>query len=189
MLNETAKRIIKKLDITWYTLISTWFYIGRIPFAPGTLGSIATYPLYLCIAKLNIIPQHKIFCLYFLAAFFTIIGYIAVRKFQIVYKVKDHKSIVIDEVVGQLLILAISAKWIMSNSTIINLVNTSIYPLSNTNISFLISLAVFRFFDIKKPLYIWYIDKKITNAFGVILDDIMAAVWGSAFLYILCRFL
>ena len=35
-----AKNSAIKPPFTWYTLISTWFMVGRIPFAPGTMGKL-----------------------------------------------------------------------------------------------------------------------------------------------------
>ena len=46
-----AKKIKFKVPFSWYSVISTWFYIGKLP-APGTCGSIAVYPLYYFIAMI-----------------------------------------------------------------------------------------------------------------------------------------
>ena len=40
-----AKKIKFKIPFSWYSVISTWFYVGKLP-APGTCGSIAVYPLF-----------------------------------------------------------------------------------------------------------------------------------------------
>ena len=46
-----------------------------------------------------------------------------------------------------------------------------------TIIDYLIAFCLFRFFDIVKPFPINLVDNKVKNAFGVILDDVLAGVF------------
>ena len=48
----------------------------------------------------------------------------------------------------------------------------------------IVSFLAFRFFDILKPFPINLIDKKMKNGFGVVLDDIVAGIYATIFLYI-----
>jgi phosphatidylglycerophosphatase A len=40
---------------------------------------------------------------------------------------------------------------------------------------------MFRIFDISKPFPISYIDKNFKNGFGVVLDDLIAAIFAAIF--------
>jgi phosphatidylglycerophosphatase A len=44
------------------------------------------------------------------------------------------------------------------------------------------AFVIFRFFDIVKPWPIRYIDQKVSGGFGIMLDDILAAVYTLALL-------
>jgi phosphatidylglycerophosphatase A len=80
---------------------------------------------------------------------------------------KDHKSIVIDELAGIWLAM-IPVIFIASSQY-----ERSIYAL--------LALTMFRIFDISKPFPISYIDKNFKNAFGVVLDDLIAAIFAAIF--------
>jgi len=67
---------------------------------------------------------------------------------------KDHKSIVIDEFAGMWLALFL------------------IPDITTAGLAFLL----FRLFDIFKPFPISYVDNNIKNAFGVVLDDLIAGL-------------
>ena len=45
----------------------------------------------------------------------------------------------------------------------------------------LLALTMFRVFDISKPFPISYIDKNFNNGFGVVLDDLIAAIFAAIF--------
>ena len=77
-------------------------------------------------------------------------------------KDKDPNYIVIDELVGQLLVL-------------------SIVPLDW--IYFFAAFILFRIFDIYKPWPISWADKRISNGFGIMFDDILAGGYAAAILY------
>ncbi len=169
----------------WYNIVCTCFFIGRMPFGQGTFGALAAYPLYAAITKINLYWISGNYILYAIILAITIVAYFAIRKFQLTFQVIDHPSIVVDELIGQLLIVAISAKWIILNSVVISIFHDIIHlKIADIDIAFWISFLLFRLLDIKKPLYIGYIDRKMQNAFGVILDDVAAALIGSGIIYI-----
>ena len=80
---------------------------------------------------------------------------------------KDHKSIVIDELAGIWLAM-IPVIFIASSQY-----ERSIYAL--------LAITMFRIFDISKPFPISYIDKNFKNGFGVVLDDLIAAIFTAIF--------
>ena len=172
-----ANKIKFKVPFSWYSIISTWFYIGKLP-APGTFGSIAAYPIFYYILMHSPSSSNAQDKLLLTILVLFIIGLIAVKKFQKTTNTYDHSYIVIDEVIGQLLTLYISLNWLSHLSHLIPL------NISEKNLIFLIALATFRYFDIKKPLIIDYVNRKYKGAFGVIFDDILAAIFASISIYV-----
>ncbi|MFK7761312.1 MAG: phosphatidylglycerophosphatase A [Candidatus Midichloriaceae bacterium] len=172
-----ANKIKFKVPFSWYSIISTWFYIGKLP-APGTFGSIAAYPIFYYILMHSPSSSNAQDKLLLTILVLFIIGLIAVKKFQKTTNTYDHSYIVIDEVIGQLLTLYISLNWLSHISHLIPL------NISEKNLIFLIALATFRYFDIKKPLIIDYVNRKYKGAFGVIFDDILAAIFASVSIYV-----
>ena len=69
---------------------------------------------------------------------------------------KDPKYIVADEHIGQSISLIFCEQEI---------------------VDYLLALCLFRFFDIVKPFPINLVDNKVKNAFGVILDDVLAGIF------------
>ncbi len=175
-----AKKVKFKVPFFWYSIISTWFYVGKLP-APGTCGSIAVYPLYYFIImhsnSLNNIKSKLLLAI----ITFCIISSFAIKKFQKTTNTYDHSYIVIDEVIGQLLTLYISLEWIYS---LIKKIPFFI-NISTSTLVFLIALIPFRYFDIKKPLIIDYVNRKYKGTFGVIFDDILAAIFASVTIYVI----
>ena len=79
---------------------------------------------------------------------------------------KDPKEVVVDEFIGQ--------------SIPIYLYEISHGSAKDTNEAVLFYLYIFilfRFFDIKKPFPINFLDKKFKNSFGVIIDDVAAGLY------------
>lgn len=75
---------------------------------------------------------------------------------------EDPKEVVIDELVGQ---------WIA----------LSILPTTITG--FAIGFVAFRFFDVVKPWPVSFFDRKVKNAFGVMMDDVAAGLYPNAIIF------
>ncbi len=172
----------KKKMFSWYIVLATWFYSGKFKFAPGTVGSLAAYPLYYLMISGSFDIQEAQLSLYFAVVVLFFLGLLAIDKFHKETYLIDDKSIVIDEVIGQLLTIALSLPslkylgvnllHIQSEFTLINFV-------------FLASFILFRLFDIKKPFFIAIIDRRMKNALGVILDDICAGLLSAGVIVVL----
>ena len=79
----------KYLNDIW-ELISTWFYIGKTRYAPGTIGSLATLPL--------IYLLHSYLGIYSVLAFailISLLGIISADKFSKHHGIKDPGMIII----------------------------------------------------------------------------------------------
>ena len=130
-------------------VIGTVFYVGRSPFAPGTMGSLAALLVWY-ILKPSIIDP--LFLLITGGVFF--IG-IAVSTVLIdVWNEKDPKEIVIDEWVGM---------WI------------SLYLVPHTILWGFVAFFFFRVFDILKPGPVQVMDD-MDDAIGVMMDDVVAGI-------------
>ncbi|MCM2281340.1 MAG: phosphatidylglycerophosphatase A [Bdellovibrionaceae bacterium] len=130
-------------------MLATGFYIGKMPKAPGTWGTLLGIPV-VWLLKLGS-PMA-----YMLGAIGLLLFAVAVCEIhEVLTERHDSGQVVIDEVVG----FVITMTWI---------------PLS---IPFLVAgFVVFRFFDIFKPFPIGYIDKKIRGGLGTVLDDVAAGL-------------
>lgn len=166
--------------ISWIrldTIICTWFYIGKIPIISGTLGSLAAYPVYYLVLYYVSSTEMQILCLYYIVLALSVIGLIAIWHYQkrrIIFH--DHHSIVIDEVIGQLLTIAIA---LPSLYQLAGMDLDGNFDLNDKDFIFMVAFIAFRFFDIRKPLGIMTIQIHMRNALGVILDDVMAAAYAS----------
>ena len=141
----------------FYKSISTCFGLGYISSLPGTLTSFLTVIIIWTIQTHLSLEVTILFIL-----FATVIGYISVEKNP--DKASDPKEIVIDEFIGQSLVLVF-------------------LPLTYKN--YILGFILFRFFDIYKPIPINYFEKKYPNAFGIIFDDIIAAGYTLLTIYII----
>lgn len=130
-------------------IIGTVFYVGRFPFAPGTMGSLVALLVWYLLKPSIIDP---LFLLITGGVFF--IG-IAVSTVLIeAWNEKDPKEIVIDEWVGM---------WI------------SLYLVPHTILWGLVAFFFFRVFDILKPGPVQVMDD-MDDAIGVMMDDVVAGI-------------
>ncbi|GHR43350.1 phosphatidylglycerophosphatase A [Helicobacter pylori] len=126
----------------------TLFFSGYSKKAPGTIGSLVALLLGLPVL---IFSANTLF----LAA--VLIGLIAIAQIDKEEESKIHDSsyIVIDELVGMWLAMAISG-----------------LSLAGVVLSFIF----FRIYDITKPSLIGKIDKEVKGGLGVVADDALAGV-------------
>ena len=135
-------------------------YSGLFPYASGTIGTIVSIPFALLI--LAYCPPET---LMMGALLVTVIGIREVDKYEQETNTHDSKIIVIDELAGVWIAIAISG---------------------GTWIQIVFSFIMFRVFDIWKPSIIGRIDREMSGGKGVMLDDVVAGFFGgfaSALLY------
>ncbi len=143
-------------------LIVTFFYIGKMKIAPGSVASLVTTLIFYLFAK------HLIsFLFIFIILITTILAYFAIGIYTYKLLKKDRSEIVIDEVIGQSIALLPLLLFEQTNPPQLFMC--------------LISLLFFRFFDIVKPYPINKFDK-MNNTFGVIFDDILAGIFSALLL-------
>ena len=128
--------------------IATWFELGLIRPAPGTWGSLGAFPFGIIAFQLG---GYSFFLP--LILLITALGLWASQKFEEETQTHDNRSIVVDEVAGQLI---------------------AMLPAANNPILLILSFLFFRLFDVKKPWPISVIDQKMPGAWGVMGDDLVA---------------
>jgi phosphatidylglycerophosphatase A len=140
-------------------IIGTWFYIGYWPWGPGTAGSLAA----LGVAWLLHQYAGAGAAGFGLAA--AVLLYPSIWASTGVARQlgkKDPQIVVVDEVVGQWLTLA--------GATTLNWK------------SWLLGFLLFRAFDMVKPPPVrWF--EKFPEGTGIVLDDVMAGVYGALVLF------
>lgn len=168
------------------TIIATFFGIGFIPVAPGTFGSLVAFPVYFLLNMLviqamggvaNIASPSLINSLMSFIAILFFVGIWAADQYCKRTGKNDPKEIVIDEVVGQL--VAICLTILMLPYVAESLIKFEQHGINEFNFIMLNLLSIFilfRIFDIAKPWPINYIDKNYKSGFGVMLDDVVAAI-------------
>ena len=133
--------------------IATLGGIGKIPIAPGTWGSIFAFFIFIYIS-------HYVDMLIVVILSIPFSIWIC-EKASINLIEKDHKSIVIDELVG--IWIALVPALYLSTQT------------SRTYYAVL-ALIFFRLFDILKPYPVSFFDKNFKNGLGIVLDDLIAGI-------------
>lgn len=155
--------------------ILTFLYSGKAKKAPGTFGSLASIIFWLLISyifftqNIEIFWQNIFWTIFLISAF--IYGTIYSSNYAKQFGEVDHGSIVLDEVVGQIIALQMSFVLFYQNYF-------SSLKLLFSHI--ILSFILFRYFDIKKPLFIGYCDRKFKNGFGVMFDDLISGIIAGA---------
>jgi phosphatidylglycerophosphatase A len=136
----------------WYRWVAFGIGFGFSPIAPGTVGTLLGIPV--------------IFLFQFLPGILWFLGALLVAALSILSSsrvsselgVKDHPSIVIDEIAGYVFTMAlIPVTW----QTIV------------------IGFFLFRIFDIIKPPPANWIDRKMSGGLGITADDLVAGIYAN----------
>lgn len=146
-------------------LFVTFFYVGLIRPASGTWGSLAG-----CVVGYFILKFLGATTLFLLSILLFLLSINIVNAYEKITANHDNSEIVIDEVVGVWIALAISCAFIFTqNGNEIAVKEGEFYTLS-----VILSFVFFRFFDILKPSIIGKIDREVKGGLGVMLDDLLA---------------
>ncbi|KOE70241.1 phosphatidylglycerophosphatase A [Aggregatibacter actinomycetemcomitans] len=140
------------------------FGSGLLRPAPGTWGSLVGV-----ILGALLLPVLGAKTFFILTALCFFIGIWLCERTSHDMGVHDHGSIVWDEIVAVFLVLLavpqVSLLWCA------------------------IAFVTFRLFDILKPYPIRYFDEKLTNGFGIMVDDILAAGYSIVVIFVLAHFI
>ncbi|MFA4828399.1 MAG: phosphatidylglycerophosphatase A [Thermodesulfovibrionales bacterium] len=143
------KALSARLNDNFSKFISTVGFIGYIPFAPGTFGTLAG--LVVMVILRPALPLHIA-----LSVFSIITGVISSTHAERLFNKKDPSYVVIDEFAGyivSLLFLPLSWGYMVA------------------------AFFLFRIFDIIKPPPLRRLEYSLKGGFGIMADDIGAAVY------------
>ncbi|MFN4244554.1 MAG: phosphatidylglycerophosphatase A [Brevinematia bacterium] len=146
-------------------LLSTGIFVGYLPWARGTFGTILGVLIFIFLSPYPIIFYITILLLTILA--FPITAY-AEKE---IFKEKDSKYIVIDEIVGYLFA---TIGFTFSNNF-------------EGIILIVLTFVIFRIFDIFKPYPLIHI-QSMENSVGIVLDDIFAGILTNLLVRIMISF-
>lgn len=134
----------------------SWFFTGKIPKAPGTMGSLATIPL---IYLLHYLQVNTYYLIALIVALYAL-SVVVTEKIQKKYHLHDPQWIVIDEVIGMLI------TW--------SFVQRIDFP------TLFLVFGSFRFFDIVKLWPASYFDRH-KHGMGTITDDVVSGIFAGIF--------
>ena len=130
---------------------------GASPYAPGTVGTLLGIPLVILLA------QWPLWVYIIVSSVLIIVGIWVCDKTSKDIGEHDHGGIVIDEVAGYLV---------------------TMFTVPVNMWTLIAAFFVFRFFDILKPWPIGWLDKRVQGGFGIMVDDLLAGVYGLAVMWI-----
>jgi phosphatidylglycerophosphatase A len=149
-----------RLQRTGALAVATGGFLGFFPVAPGTVGSLAA-TLFLWGVPGIPLWAH----LLLIGAVFGVGVWACDKACQILNK-SDAQPIVIDEIVGILITMVgipLTEYWLVCG------------------------FILFRLFDVTKLPPANYFDEKVKNGWGVMLDDVAAAVYANLILRLMLR--
>ena len=134
--------------MTFWRFVATFFYLGKIPFAPGSWGSLGALLLWFLLPVTFSIHLSVIVILF-------VLGVYSSNKMAKYLDDHDPSEVVIDEVVGM---------------------GISLFMLPHSLGFYLLAFILFRIFDIYKPLFIYRI-QNLAGGWGIMLDDVLAGLF------------
>lgn len=145
--------------VAW--ILATWFGCGRVPLAPGTMGTLGAVPLYL--AAMHLGGRAGVGAV---AVVVTLVGVWAASVLARDLGQKDPQIVVVDEVAGMLVTMlpAGVASWR----------------------AIAIGFVLFRALDVVKP---WPVRRfeVLPGGWGIVMDDVVAGIIGAAIMFALVR--
>lgn len=144
-------------------LLATWFGTGMLPVAPGTWASLVALAMaWVVVGGLGVWVLAA-GCLMLLFA-----GLWAAGRCARACGDSDPKVVVVDEVVGQWLVLLVVPP------------DPRLYAAG---------FLLFRLFDILKPWPVSWAERRFAGGLGIMADDVLAAAYAAALLWLLSRWL
>jgi phosphatidylglycerophosphatase A len=149
------------LNERFIKIAATGFGSGYAPLAPGTAGTLVGIPLYLVFSVMSW-PLWLI-----TVAAFTCLAWHVSGEAEKLFGQKDAKCIVIDEIAG--------LQW-------------TLFLITPTALHVALGFILFRLFDIVKPFPARLFQERLPGGYGVVGDDLAAALYANLALQLLVRF-
>ncbi|OEU62973.1 MAG: hypothetical protein BBJ57_12520 [Desulfobacterales bacterium PC51MH44] len=141
--------------------LATGCFIGNIPFAPGTFGSILGLPLCFLLSKFDFSVA------VILTIIFIIFAIWIAQEAEKILKTEDPGCIVIDEIAG-LMVTLIGLPFNIITATA--------------------GFLIFRILDVSKPYPIRSLERKLSGGPGIVMDDVAAGICGNLLLRVMFFF-
>ena len=154
-MSEDVENLRRRVLTDPVNLLAFGFGIGLAPFAPGTFGSLLGVLLFWLTLDFGSYVQLGV------AAALFVSGIWICGRSSAQLGVHDHGGIVWDEIAGMYV---------------------SLFLAPPTWLGFAIGFALFRFFDIVKPWPIRDLDHRLGGGLGIMLDDLVAALYAASLL-------
>lgn len=161
--------------------------LGRMPFAPGTWGSLGATIFAAIMLDIGLSSGHPNLMLVGLSVMIAALFFLGVRisdEYVAQTGDKDPSIIVVDEWVGQILAIIIfvggmgltsGVSGSFCKAAFVNYHGVEKWLLGGLILGGLFLL--FRFYDIAKPWHAGKVDREIPGGMGVMLDDVYAGAY------------
>lgn len=135
--------------------LATGGFVGYVPVASGTFGSLLGIPLFLLTAEAQ---RDHVFLTSLALALLVFAACLIAGRAETILREHDSHAIVIDEIVGYLAsTLFLPATWKHA----------------------LVAFLIFRVFDVVKPFPAGRIDERMPGGYGVVLDDVVSGIYAN----------
>lgn len=141
---------LTNLKFFFVKLFATFFYTAFLPLAPASWGSLASLVVVWFVWNLSLPIVLLIYILSLIVAIWS------AGEYEKISGAKDNRLIVVDEALGIFLVT---------------------FAIPHSYIQYIFAFFLFRIFDNWKPFPIRWFEKKITGGLGVVLDDLLAALY------------
>jgi phosphatidylglycerophosphatase A len=139
----------------WVLFFATGGFVGKIPLAPGTFGTLWGIPICFCLSKTGFETG------LFVTVGFTLGAIWLAHRAEKILDSKDARPIVIDEIAGYM----------------VTMLGLPFDPFTAVA-----GFLIFRFMDIVKPFPIRRLETDLPGGAGVVLDDVAAGIYGNLLL-------
>ena len=139
--------------IVW-RFTATFFYLGKLPFAPGSWGSLGALLLWVLLPVTFSVHLPVIIILF-------VLGVYSSNKMTKYLNDHDPSEVVIDEAVGM---------------------GISLFMLPYSFGLYLLAFGLFRIFDVLKPSFIYRV-QDLPGGWGIMLDDVLAGLFTLAIVH------
>lgn len=178
--NIMKREIISENSVKIHAIFITFFGCGKFKYGPGSFTSFVSVVIWFLTTAMFFRTQfptsQELFLWLGICFVLFIYGVLYIPLYSRNFEREDHPTIVIDEVVGQILVLCLTYPLIKKY-----------YFIEESFLSKLIMCAhifscfvFFRFFDIVKPSFIGWIDRNMKSSFGIMFDDLVSGLAAAA---------
>ena len=165
--------------------LATLYGAGLSPVGPGTAGSLVA-----ALVAFGLLQLPYGWALLAVGGLlFTYLGTKSATRYMVDHTTAhDPSEIVVDELAGQWLTYSVWHLWLMMMAGSFHASVALLNDVAASPLYLALGFVLFRFFDILKPWPISLADRKLKSGFGVMFDDVLAAIPAGTVLYLIYLF-